>query len=154
MVKFECAENNFVYLKICDYEFPKLDKSADEYEKNWLQIEVQAKYKDLEWSRTTPALLTWEVQELADWFRELSRNQKTLTYSNQRFTEPCITFELLNKITSQKKKLRIGFNAEFCPLGWDNEQDEFITLTLEVDNAGLAQMADELETELAQFSER
>jgi hypothetical protein len=52
-------------LTIVGYQFPHL--AAEPYDSNWLKIQIDVDGAQGRWRTADPALLTYEVAELADW---------------------------------------------------------------------------------------
>ena len=61
-------------LTVIRYQFPH--SSTDEWDPNWLIVRTHATIADHEWTSDDPALLTWEVEELANWLESLGNNHE------------------------------------------------------------------------------
>lgn len=73
-MKFNCDDKQKVELKIQNYQFPNtLDR---DYDGNWLNIYLKVESKVGHWEVTDPSLLTWDIVELINWFRDIANNIK------------------------------------------------------------------------------
>jgi hypothetical protein len=154
-MRFECINNQFVELSILGYEFPQI---TDEGDSNWLLVHINVKsyekqrrkIKQRLWSKTDPAITTFELKWLIDWFNYISEN-KIEKYKRMDFTEPNMSFELLNDFDSVVKRMKIIFMAEFNPIS--NVGAEY-SIELNATNKQLKRYAEELESELIKYPER
>lgn len=148
-MKFNCEDNQTVELKIHNYQFPNsLDR---EYDGNWLNIYLKVESKVGHWQTIDPSLLTWDIIELINWFRNLANSDKTIT-KEQEFIEPNISFYLLNDLTDKEKIIKIKFDLESRPKS-AKEEIEYSVIFI-ADKSELDRIAYELETELQKFPER
>ena len=74
------------------YQFPH--SSTDEWDPNWLIVRTHATIADHEWTSDDPALLTWEVEELANWLESLGNNHEVNPLLD--FVELNLSFQLLD----------------------------------------------------------
>jgi hypothetical protein len=78
-------------VQISDYEFPQIEN--DEWDSNWLKVNLRAKTLTSEWSISTPCLDTYEAAELCDWLRMLADgHQVKMSLS---FLEPEFAFQIM-----------------------------------------------------------
>jgi len=70
-------------------------------------------------------LTTFEIQQLIDWLGKLSLN-KNPKWIKQAFTEPNLSFELLNKVERVQKLIRIKFDLESRPQSAKDELEYFV----------------------------
>jgi hypothetical protein len=145
---FECTNEQFVEIKILGYEFQKI--SNDEWDDNWLVIHINVKSTEKHWTATAPAITTFELKGLIDWIKNISNN-KIEKYKKVDFTEPNISFELLNNFDSDVKQIKINFFLEFNPLS-NMDTEYFVELI--ATNEELKKYANELEDELKKYPER
>jgi hypothetical protein len=148
-MKFNCEDNQTVELKIHNYEFP--DSIDCKYDGNWLNIYLKVESKVGHWQTIDPSLVTWEVIALINWFRSLANNDNTIT-KEQEFSEPNISFYLLNNLTDQEKIIKIKFDFESRPKP-AKEEIEYSVVFI-ADKIELDRIAYELETELQKFPAR
>lgn len=138
--------NQTVELKITNYQFPEsLDRDLDG---NWLNIYLKVDSVQGKWQTVDPSLTTWEVQDLIDWFKDLSCDSKP-KWNNTEFIEPNISFHLLNDFKLSNKKIRIKFNLESRPNSAKDDNDYYVDFV--VDNMELRRIASELTTELEKY---
>jgi hypothetical protein len=138
--------NQTVELKITNYQFPEsLDRDLDG---NWLNIYLKVDSVQGKWQTVDPSLTTWEVQDLIDWFKDLSCDSNP-KWNNTEFTEPNISFHLLNDFKLSNKKIRIKFNLESRPNSAKDDNDYYVDFV--VDNMELRRIASELTTELEKY---
>ncbi|MET4084265.1 hypothetical protein ABIB40_004241 [Pedobacter sp. UYP30] len=89
---------------------------------NWLNIYLKVDSKVGKWQTIDPSLTTWEVQEITDWFEQLSADKEP-EFRLITFTEPNLSFELLNEPTDNKKLIRIKFDLECRPKSALNDEE-------------------------------
>ncbi len=147
---FQGVDNQTVEVKIANYQFSTNIKSDFE-NSNWLNIYLNVKSKVGNWQVVDPSLTTGEFQELIDWFQNLSQNKKP-EYKELRFTEPNLSFELLNSFNNSHKEFRIKFNLESRPKSATNDKVYFVDCL--ADNNELIKIAAELKQELEKYPER
>jgi hypothetical protein len=94
-------------LQIVGYQFQ--DPRPDEYDANWLRIQIAAANARGRWTAVDPSLLTWEVIALADWLECLAAG---ITCSDdQEFIEPNLCF----RVVGADRILRVYFELESRP---------------------------------------
>jgi hypothetical protein len=96
-------------LTIAGYQYPS--EHADEYDANWLQVNIEANDGRRGWTSTDPCLLTREVIDLADWFEALAAGQ---AMEPIRFIEPNLRFELA-AFDGAYAKVRVTFELGSTP---------------------------------------
>jgi hypothetical protein len=130
------------------YQFPELEDVA--YDSNWLNVKIVVSQGRGKWSAVDPALLTYEVESLADWLKELSAGK----YDKRDlwFTEPCISFHLL-PCEGEPDRLAIEFSHEFRP-PWAKDLDEEHQITFPLASIDLIKAAQQLEDQLHQYPQR
>ena len=68
-------DGSYFELKILGYQYTGAIKSAyDEYDANWLSIQINVKTPKGSWNATDPCLLTDEVKALAEWLMKIYIN--------------------------------------------------------------------------------
>lgn len=145
-MEFRGLDNQTVELKITNYQFPKsLDRDWDG---NWLNIYIKVDSKVGKWQTIDPSLTTWEVQELIDWFKDLSNDLKP-KWIDMEFTEPNLSFYLLNDFKSKKKQIRIKFDLECRPKS--AIEDKEYCVDFELDNSDLKKISSDLIAELKKY---
>lgn len=77
-------------LAIVGYQFPKTKTG---YDANWLVIAIEASNARTSWKANDPALLTWELQSLQTWCKEIAAGR--ITPEPVGFIEPCLKFQLV-----------------------------------------------------------
>ncbi len=138
--------NQTVELKITNYQFPEsLDKDWDG---NWLNIYLKVDSVQGKCQTVDPSLTTWEVQDLIDWFKDLSCDSKP-KWNNSEFAEPNLSFHLLNDFKLSNKQIRIKFDLESRPKSAKDDNDYFVDFV--VDNMELRRIATELTSELEKY---
>jgi hypothetical protein len=146
---FKGINNQIVELRITNYQFP--DIIDGDWDSNWLFIYLNVRSQVGNWHTVDPSLTTWDVQILIDWLIDLSNN-KSVKYNNLDFTEPNLSFELLNDTEAFEKKIRIKFNLESRPKSASNDNDYFVDCIM--NNVQLLLVSDALKVELNKFPER
>ena len=136
-------------MTLMGYQFPEL---ADvEYDSNWLNVKIEVSHPRCKWLAVDPALLTYEVQWLIDWFRSVSagRHEKPHLW----FTEPCLSFHL-SPTKSDPHKLVVQFSHEFRPPWATEDLDEQHELVFPLQSINLMDAAESLEVELRRYPQR
>ena len=146
---FNGINNQTVEIKIINYQFP--NEIDDDWDNNWLNIYLEVKSDVGNWQTIDPSLTTWEVNELIDWFNTLSKDELP-KYLMLRFTEPNLSFELLDNKSKSLKLFRINFNLESRPQSATDDKEYFVDCL--VDNQELKRIADELKIELDKYPKR
>jgi hypothetical protein len=107
-------------LTLMGYQFPSLKDK--EYDSNWLNIKIDVRHPEGDWTAVDPALLTYEVQDVAGWFRHLAIGQ--IDKRTMGFLEPCLEFQVeSNKDSSEVLKVKLAY--EFRPPWPTSIDDEF-----------------------------
>jgi len=148
-MKFHGTDNQIVELIIENYQFPEIEDG--DWDSNWLNIFLRVESKLGKWQTFDPSLTTWEFQEIIDWFEDLSKNQKP-KFSLLTFTEPNLTFELLNHPAEIIKSIRINFELELKPKSAIDEKKYFVDIL--ADNETINQIIKGLKEEINDYPER
>jgi|JFJP01.2.fsa_nt_gi hypothetical protein len=146
---FTGIDNQTVELKITNYQYPDINEGN--WDGNWLNIYLSVKCKVGHWQTVDPSLTTWEVQELINWFDALSKNSRC-KYTDMHFTEPNLSFELLNDYKADLKTFRIKFNLEFRPQSASDDKEYFVDIVAA--NNELKRISMALKNELDKYPER
>lgn len=115
-------------MTVIDYEFP--EAHDDQYDSNWLVIEIRATLAKDSWSASFPCMLTGELADLADWLDAVADGKTTS--ARLGFIEPNLYFEV---IESEPKKFCVYIDAELRParvLGDDSDNDKAICIEFEL----------------------
>ena len=135
-------------LTLIGYQFPEL--KDEPYDSDWLNVRIDVRHPDGSWSTTDPALLTYEVQELANWFRDLAAGKRTKR--NLGFLEPCLEFDL-RQSEGSVETLEVTLAHEFRP-PWSTEFEDKFEMTFPLASIDLVEAAESLERELARYPQR
>ena len=146
-MKFTLRNDYSFKLTLLGYQFPSLENV--EYDSNWLNVRIDVQHPDGDWSALDPALLTYEVQELADWFRALAVGQRA--EQSISFLEPCLEFHVAFS-ESFSELLKLKLTHGFSP-PWSKGFDEF-ELIFPLATLNLVQAAEDLESQLARYPQR
>ena len=143
------VENQKVEIKIHNYQFP--DSTDKEYDGNWLHIYLKVESIVGNWQSIDPSLITWEVQEIINWFKDLSQDKEPKN-TDLDFIEPNLSFRLMNDVNNPKKTIRVAFDLESRPKSAKDEIDYFVEFCLK--NAELEKAAKDFELDLSKFPVR
>lgn len=146
---FKGIEGQTVEFKIVNYQFP--DNEDGDCDGNWLNIYLKVDSKVGKWQIIDPSLTTWEVNEIINWFETLSVNKEP-EYRLMTFTEPNLSFELLNEPTDDTKLIRIRFYLECRPKSAIVDKEYFVDIS--ADQAELITIKKGLKNELGKYPER
>jgi hypothetical protein len=150
IMKILCENNQFIELKVLGYEFP--ENISDEWDSNWLIIYINVKTIEKHWNTACPVLTTFELKGLINWLENISKD-KIDNYKSIFFTEPNLSFELLNDINSEIKEIKINFGAEFNPFSAMNSNKECFII-FKANNKEIKIYVEELRDELNKYPER
>jgi hypothetical protein len=146
---FSGVDSQTVEFKITNYQFP--DNQEGDWDSNWLNIYLKVDSKFGKWQTIDPSLTTWEVQEIIDWFDQLS-SDKQPEYRLMTFIEPNLSFELLNEPTENNKLIRMKFDLECRPKSATDDKEYFVDISADRDE--LIAIKKELKDELNKYPER
>lgn len=149
IMKFNGIDGQTVELRITNYQFPDDDEGG--WDSNWLNIYLKVDSKCGQWQTIDPSLTTLEVQELINWFNNLSEN-KEVKYREMLFIEPNLSFELCSLPNDRIKKVRIKFDLESRPQSATEDKEYFVEIF--ADNDELKRIGRELKDELDRYPER
>jgi hypothetical protein len=138
-------------LTILGYQFPHL--ATEEYDSNWLNVQVDVVHPEGSWKATDAALLTYEAEHLADWLAGLAHTGSVS--SDESFLEPCLSFKRIRD--NDGGMLRTYFDLELRPqwkpaVGGAGNEDLFVEAPLA--DLGLTDAVAELRAQLARFPQR
>ncbi|WP_444544662.1 WapI family immunity protein [Silvimonas amylolytica] len=74
------------------YQFPS---SKDHWDSNWLYVKGNVHHPRGSWTFRDPSLTTFELEQLAAWFRQLRPLSSSIRPCF--FTEPCLTFSFADE---------------------------------------------------------
>lgn len=146
---FSGVDSQAVELQITNYQFP--DNLEGDWDSNWLNIYLKVDSKVGKWQTIDPSLTTWEVQEIIDWFDQLSADKEP-EYRLITFTEPNLSFELLNEPTDNNKLIRMNFDLECRPNSAIDDKEYFVDIS--ADREELITIKKGLKDELNKYPER
>ncbi len=146
---FSGVDSQTVELKITNYQFP--DNQEGDWDGNWLNIYLKVDSKVGKWQTIDPSLTTWEVQEIIDWFDQLSADKEP-EFRLMTFTEPNLSFELLNEPTDKNKLIRIKFDLECRPKSATDDKEYFVDISADRDE--LITIKKGLKDELNKYPQR
>ncbi|TXK17854.1 hypothetical protein FVR03_24175 [Pontibacter qinzhouensis] len=146
---FSGVDSQTVELKITNYQFP--DNQEGDWDGNWLNIYLKVDSKVGKWQTIDPSLTTWEVQEIIDWFDQLSADKEP-EFRLMTFTEPNLSFELLNEPIENNKLIRIKFDLECRPKSATDDKEYFVDISADRDE--LIAIKKGLKDELNKYPER
>jgi hypothetical protein len=130
-------------LEISGYEFPELQ--TDKYEANWIMVRLVIHSQKGDWTKTAPALLTWEIEDLIEWCRGRYEIEPLL-----QFVDPSIEFHA-TIVNTALTNLKLTLSGQLLP---DWHDGGSITLEFFVSPAELKKFATELDFELSKFPYR
>lgn len=146
---FAGIENQIVEFRITNYQFPENTKG--DWDSNWLNIYLRVDCKLGKWQVTDPSLTTWEIQEIIEWFDQLA-NFREPNYKLMSFTEPNLSFELLNKFSDNILHIRMKFDLELRPMSAPDDYEYFMDLSM--DRNAIHGIISGLKLELQKYPER
>jgi len=146
---FKGVEDQTVELIITNYQYPEIKVGG--WDGNWLNIYLKIKSKCGHWQTVDPSMTTWEFQGLINWFETLSRDEQ-VEHLEKNFTEPNLSFELLDNKNNASKLFRIKFDLESRPESATDDKEYFVDCI--ADNEELIRITNDLRIELEKFPAR
>ena len=135
-------------MSVVGYQFPPL--TSVPYDSDWLNIRINVRHPIGDWTAADPALLTYDVRELADWFRELAAGGRRKR--NIDFLEPCLEFGVeFGEDSSEQLKVKLAY--EFRP-PWSKDFEGEFQLSFPLTTINLVKTAEAVERELARYPQR
>lgn len=94
-MKLSGKNGDMFELTLIGYQFPH--SSTNDWDANWFMVRTRAAIAGREWSSDDPAMLTWEVEQLANWLESLSSNHGVDAQLD--FIEPNLSFQWVDRST-------------------------------------------------------
>ena len=145
-MKLTSTHGHALSLSILRYEYPEIE--SENYQANWLVVQIQVQHPGGSWSGSHPSLLTYEVAELADWFDAIASGKDDP--ENQRFIEPNLHFQY-DRIRGM---LRVRLDHEYRPPWAPDINDEEVWMHFPVGSVDLRAAAKSLRGQLEQYPQR
>jgi hypothetical protein len=140
-----------VELTIVGYQFPEI--RDDPWDSNWVVIETTATVDGQSWTSRDPCLVTFEVEQLADWVEALGNER--LVESELDFMEPNLAFEL-EGVAGDLVRIRIWFECEARP-AWKGKapvRARDFAACIAVPSKALLDATEDLKLQLAKYPTR
>jgi hypothetical protein len=96
-------------LRLVSYESPA---AVDEWDADWLVVEIRAEYRGRQWRAQDAALLTGDVVELATWLERIAVGYEVPP--ELEFMEPCLWFSLARE-PAEVRALCVNVAHELSP---------------------------------------
>jgi hypothetical protein len=145
-MKLNSSNANSFELKIIGYEFPEIKN--DYYDSNWLMVQIDIVSSQGIWNATFPALLTFEVEQLANWLNSIDSIKDDP--QGCALIEPYLDFQFTTKANGQQF-LNVSLGMEMLPNWVTSNEFEIEFPVHEID---LPQIAKDLRLELERFPQR
>jgi hypothetical protein len=114
-------------LRVLGYQFPQ--NADDEWDSNWLLVNIRVSAPQGSWSVTDPCLLTWESHWLLNWLADVAVGE---CQEDMSFLESNILFQLTGR-SEDALHLRIELKDELSQRGvMTEEADPPILLAVSV----------------------
>ena len=147
---FNGINDQKIELNIINYQFPDhIDELYDQYDSNWLIVNVKVQSNFGNWEATDPALLTFDFEEMIEWFDNLSNNIEPKD-DELIFTEPSFLLFLENSYEDDIKKIKIELDLELRIKGFSPE----CYVEIHANNDELEQISMDLRNELSKFPKK
>jgi hypothetical protein len=134
-------------VRIAGYQFP--DINDDEDTSNWLNVEVSLEGFGQRWKSVSPSLMTWELEILADWFKDIFRGNNS--FDDIGFIEPNLRFRLMKR-DEDTLHIRTTLSLE-CKPSWWSDADQY-TFDLSVDASQIKGAIENLKGQMRHFPQR
>jgi len=140
------SEGTHFGLRIVGYQFPRGGDSA-----NWLNVEIDAAFPAGQWKAVDPALETFDVAKLADWFEALAAGEPT--DDEMYFVEPNLVFKSLHR-TSAQTVVRVQVEGELRPSWAPHHKVKDLSADFSLGSDALRAAANSLRQQLHLFPPR
>jgi len=148
-MRFVHPNGCYFALAIEGYQFPEL--AHKDYDSNWLNISIDVKHTRGRWQAADPALLTYEIESLAQWLGTIAAGRRDKRH--QWFLEPCLSFHVPDN-PERDEELTIEFSHEFSPPWASGDLDELHLLAFPVRELDLLSAAASLREQLKVYPQR
>ena len=149
MILKSATDETELELRVLGYQFPEI--AHDEYDSNWLLVEIKARTPAGSWSSTDPCMLTWEAHWLLNWLADLvSEGQNDHEMS---FLESNLLFSLAGK-HDHTFDLRICVSGELRPPSDISAGGDEVEIRLQTSVSDLRECVSSLSKELRLFPVR
>ena len=143
------GRNSKFELEVAGYEF----KNANEYyDANWLKIKITAEDEVNSWSATDNCLLTYELENLSEWFRDL------LKADEDQYEIEFMENELKFKFDSNNDRLSIILDFNLHPKGemfeYGDDGDEPYELEFTLNNKSIEGIIKNISDEIVRYPVR
>jgi hypothetical protein len=144
-MRFDGINNQYIELYCLGYDCLETN---DEWNSNWLSFQLNVISNRKRWKKTKPRIIPSELEWLIEWFINISENkiEKNIWMG---FSEPFISFELINNFDSEIKIIIIHLTAEYKPI---HDEETYYCLEFNATNEQLRNYAKELENVLKDLS--
>jgi hypothetical protein len=145
-VILEGANGERLELTLVAYQFPEVED--DMWDANWLEVRISAADDPDAWTADDPCLLTWEVDELADWLDAVAESRAPV--AEIEFIEPSLMLERIE--VDGAAVVRVWFENALRPP--EAPEDEDVLIDFEVAPAMLRAAAASLRAQRQRFPRR
>jgi hypothetical protein len=149
-MRLNSFDGSSLELKILGYEFP--DIATEDYDSNWLIIEINVTHPKEQWSSRAPCLLTYEVARLADWLENIAHGEETS--STQSFVEPHLKFQLVDPESSKSLLIFFDMEAKSDLMPSNQEPVEDLWIKFQILDLNLEAAAKSLRQQLVKYPQR
>jgi hypothetical protein len=148
-VKFVSRDGAVFELAVDSYQFPAREGAVfgRDSDNNWLNVRGNLSLPDgRSYSFRDPCLTTWDVRELADWLRSVSRGHVPSPSSSDEpslvFDEPCLAFDV-EQLEGGTAVLRVYLSLDeaepaFVGEGAHGTVENYVQLTMSLSELGRA----------------
>jgi len=126
-----------------------VETPSGDWDANWLMIRINVADETRQWSASGPAFTTWELSEIAGWFRAIGERIPDVP-SSSGSVEPNLQFVLHG--VGDASQIQVIFALEFAPP--DGKHGETVSIVFQPATNDLQRFADELEADLEGFPMR
>ena len=136
-------------LRLLGYQF--LDTEHDEYDSNWLMVQVNARTPAGSWSSIDPCMLTWEAHWLLNWLADLASDSES--DPEMSFLEPNLFFRLSGRC-DRILDVQVCVSGELRPRNEISAASDEVQIGLELSLSALHECVTNFSRELASFPVR
>ena len=147
-------DGNSFQLSLEGYQYPNRASRGEQDEAaNRLLVSVEASIHDQAWQKTSPCLLTWEIDQLIEWVEKLPRTD--VAHNRLLFSHPGLTFQYAGRV-GEHVTLEVYFDYAMVAPGtyFSNWEEPLLWATLRVTTEEAALWLAQLRSERAKFPPR
>lgn len=123
----------------------------NDYDANWVVTRLKVTAPTQHWTAEAPAFLSWELQELAGWMRQVADAPED---ADEYWSCMELNLSLFVEGKKDPRILRVVFELEYRPAGMSRDVDGEFWIDFQCRPEALMQFAGDLDRDLSEFPVR